>query len=136
MPLPGTELPAQRGYRVLSFIFPRLQILQCVIYPIQFHGFTLISSPLKYYYYSPWTSQSGSKAIGKQAPNPSGQVPQIPRGKKKCAHSRDASKINWPCFGRGLKSVLENVPLHNLLPLLFKYSRICPRNNKVGETHV
>jgi len=74
-PLAGTDWPAPWGHRA-SFIwlFWR-QILHRVIYPLQFHGCTLISSRSKIY--SPCAAESKNKAISKQPPNPTGQVPHI-----------------------------------------------------------
>lgn len=77
VPLAGTDLPAHWGYRVLSFVFLWLQILQCVIYPSPIPRIHDNLNSLKYYSHSPWTARYKNKDISKQPPNPTGQVPQI-----------------------------------------------------------
>lgn len=79
----GWDRPASSLRLQGSFIHLSLaaNITVCNLsYPIPRIHANLIS--LKYYYYSPWAARSRNKAISKQPPNPTGQVPQILQGKK------------------------------------------------------
>lgn len=89
----GWDRPASSLRLQGSFIHLSLaaNITVCNLsYPIPRIHANLIS--LKYYYYSPWAARSRNKAISKQPPNPTGQVPQILQGKK--IHTLRRCKLN------------------------------------------
>lgn len=87
----GWDRPASSLRLPGSFIhlsLPANNTLCNLSYPIPWIHANLIS--LKYYYYSPWAARSRNKAISKQPPKPTGQVPRILQGKKN-THFGDAS---------------------------------------------